>query len=408
MDYKCENVSRILISKIRTILKSRYGTNPEVIVLNDLYLQFFKKIPLACSYLASYLLNVICASFERRRFMKKLRTILSATTILVIVALAIFLISLTVGRYPVSISLLVKVFLRKIIIFQETWDVSVERVLFTVRLPRITAAFLIGGALSLAGASYQGMFKNPMVSPDILGASAGAGFGAAIAILFSLGPIGIEVSAFCFSLGAVIITITVGKIVSKGNTISLVLVLTGMVVGSLFSAMVSITKYVADPESKLPEITFWLMGGLSNVKPKNIPLLVSLLIVASIPLFLNRWKLNILSFGDDEALSLGVDVRRLRIVVIAGSTLLTAACVSVCGLVGWIGLIIPHIARLLVGPDFNILLVVSILLGGSFLMIVDDIARCTFSVEIPLGILTALVGAPFFLYLLAKGKKGWG
>jgi iron complex transport system permease protein len=287
------------------------------------------------------------------------------------------------------------------------WSPTVTTVIFEIRLPRILAALLIGAAMSLSGASYQGMFKNPMVSPDILGASAGAGFGAAMAILASLGTVGIQVSAFFFGLAAVAITLEIGKTISRGNNVTLGLVLTGMVVSTLFQAFISITKYVADPDSKLPAITFWLMGGLSSVGPKEAMRLLVILTVGSVPLFLVRWKLNVLSFGDEESQALGVNVRGIRFLVIACSTLLTAACVSVCGLVGWIGLVIPHIARLIVGPNFKTLIPASAIIGGAFLIVVDDIARCAFAIEIPLGILTALVGAPFFLCLLMRERKGW-
>jgi iron complex transport system permease protein len=261
--------------------------------------------------------------------------------------------------------------------------------------------------MALAGASYQGMFKNPMVSPDILGASAGAGFGAAVAILCSLGVAGVQIMAFLFGIGAVVLTLAICKLISKGSNVTLILVLAGMVVSTLFASFISITKYVADPDNKLPAITFWLMGGLTTVGTKDVVLLFSLLFTGAIPLFVIRWKLNVLSFGDEEAQALGVDVRQIRLLVIASSTLLTASCVSVCGLVGWIGLIIPHMTRLIVGPNFKILIPAATLIGAIFLLIVDDVARCAFPVEIPLGILTALIGAPFFLYLLIKGKKGW-
>ena len=180
-----------------------------------------------------------------------------------------------------------------------------------------------------------------------------------------------------------------------------------MVIATLFNSFTSMIKYVADPDSKLPAITFWLMGGLSSVTVKDALLLTGITIMSSIPLYILRWKLNVLSFGDEEAESLGVNVKAIRIWVILCSTMLTAACVSISGLIGWIGLIIPHMARLLVGPNYRILLPASTFLGAIFLMLVDDVARCTFDFEIPLGILTSLFGAPFFLYLLSKGKKSW-
>jgi iron complex transport system permease protein len=266
---------------------------------------------------------------------------------------------------------------------------------------------MVGAALSVAGATYQGLFKNPMVSPDILGASAGAGFGAAFGILLSFNALGIQISAFLFGLAAVTITYLISMIIGRGNNATLVLVLTGMVVAALFSSFISITKYVADPYEKLPAITFYLMGGLDSVSMNDIKILTIPLLVGTIPLVLLRWQLNVLSFGDEESKSLGIDTSKLRVIIILCSTLITAGAVSISGMIGWIGLIIPHIARMVVGPNFKVLIPASLFIGGTFLLLVDDIARCAFSMEIPLGILTSLIGAPFFIYLLIKGGRGW-
>lgn len=282
-----------------------------------------------------------------------------------------------------------------------------ETVLFQVRIPRILAGIMVGAALAVSGAAYQGLFKNPMVSPDILGASAGAGFGAAIAILLSLGASGIEVFSFLFALAAVAITYVAASVIGRRNNPILVLVLTGMVVAAMFSSFVSITKYVADTDNKLPAITFWLMGGLSSTSMADIKTMVIPFVLGVIPIFLLRWKLNVLSFGEEEAKAMGVDTQKMRLVIIACSTLLTAAAVSIGGMIGWIGLIIPHIARILVGPNYKALIPASLLSGSIFLLLIDDVARSAFPVEIPLGILTSLIGAPFFLYLLFKGKKAW-
>ncbi|MFL0195197.1 FecCD family ABC transporter permease [Clostridium sp. WILCCON 0269] len=318
-----------------------------------------------------------------------------------------FILSLTLGRYAIPLSQLFDIFTGKLFDLPVTWPQTVETVLFQVRIPRIIAAMMIGAALATAGATYQGLFKNPMVSPDILGASAGAGFGAAVAILMSFNVVGIQFSAFLVGLTAVILTYTIASIIGRGNNAILVLVLTGMVISTLFSSFVSITKYVADPESKLPAITFWLMGGLSSVSTRDVMILIIPLVLGIIPILLLRWKLNVLSFGEEEAQAMGIDTRKIRIVVIICSTLLTAASVSVSGMIGWVGLIIPHIARLLVGPNYKVLLPASILIGSTFLLLVDDVARSAFTVEIPLGILTAIIGAPIFIYLLLKGRRGW-
>lgn len=327
--------------------------------------------------------------------------------ILVMLLIAAFILSFILGRYAISLSELVSIFVGKLFDLPVTWTETVETVLFQVRIPRIFAAMLIGSALAASGATYQGLFKNPMVSPDILGASAGAGFGAALAILMSFDIVGIQISAFSIGMAAVFLTYIVSTIIGRGNNAVLVLVLTGMVVSTLFSSFISLTKYVADPESKLPAITFWLMGGLSSVRAKDTLVLLLPVILGMIPLFLLRWKLNVLSFGEEEAKALGINTSKIRLVIIICSTLLTASAVSIAGIIGWIGLIIPHIARLVVGPNYKVLLPASMLIGSTFLLLVDDVARSAFVMEIPLGILTSLIGAPFFIYLLIKGRRSW-
>ena len=317
------------------------------------------------------------------------------------------IISLVIGRYAISLPKFFNAILSKVFQSNTGESSTIETVLFNVRIPRILSALMVGAALSVAGASYQGLFKNPMVSPDILGASAGAGFGAALGILLSFGDFGVQILAFLFGLTAVAVTYLISMIIGRSNNATLVLVLTGMVVSALFSSFISITKYVADPYDKLPAITFYLMGGLSSVTMKDVKILLIPLIVGIIPLILLRWKLNVLSFGEEESKALGIDTSKLRVVIIICSTLITAGAVSISGMIGWIGLIIPHIARMVVGPDFKVLLPSSLLIGSTFLLLVDDIARCTFSMEIPLGILTSLIGAPFFIYLLIKGRRGW-
>lgn len=332
------------------------------------------------------------------------------TYIMIIIAvmpIAAILISLTVGRYSISLPQFFSVISSKIFGHSVTQSSTIETVLFNVRAPRILSALMVGAALSVSGATYQGLFRNPMVSPDILGASAGAAFGAAFGILLSFNALSIQISAFLFGLLAVIITYSISSIISKGNNVALLLVLTGIVVKELFTSFISITKYVADPYEKLPIITFYLMGGLSSVTMKDIKMLLIPMIIGVIPLFLLRWRFNVLSFGDEEAKSLGVDTSKLRLIAILCSTLITAGAVSISGMIGWIGLVIPHIARMIVGPNFKVLLPSSLLIGGTFLLLVDDVARCAFSIEIPLGILTSLIGAPFFIYLLVKGRRGW-
>lgn len=327
--------------------------------------------------------------------------------ILSVLLIATFAISFTLGRYAIPLSQLFEILFSKLFGFQATWDATIDTVLFKVRLPRLLAAILIGAALSLSGATYQGLFKNPMVSADILGASAGAGFGAAIAMLLSFDAVGIQLMSFAFGLGAVAITTVVSTIVGRGNDSTLLLVLTGMVVTSLFSSAIALIKYVADPDLKLREITFWLMGGLSAIRMNDLKIILIPMILGAVPLLLLRWRLNVLSFGDEEAQAMGIDTSRLRLITIICSTLLTASTVSIGGIIGWGGLVIPHLARMLVGPNYSILLPTSLLVGGLYLLIVDNVARCMFAMEIPLGILTSVIGAPFFIYLLMHGKRGW-
>lgn len=320
-----------------------------------------------------------------------------------------FLISFTLGRFSVPLNQLIEIFFDKAAGLQYNGPNAdiVDTVIFQVRLPRILAAILVGGALSMSGASYQGLFRNPMVSGDILGASAGAGFGAVLAMLLSFNTFGIQISAFIFGLGAVALTYIISTKIGRGNSPVLVLVLTGMIVTALFTSGISLIKYVADPDNKLPEITFWLMGGLSAITMNDLLIVLIPIVIASVPLLLLRWKLNILSFGEEEAQSLGVDTTKIRTIIIICSTILTATTVSITGMVGWVGLVIPHFARMIVGPNYKVLLPASLIIGSIYLMLVDDVARCLFSAEIPLGILTSMIGAPFFIYLLLYGKRGW-
>lgn len=324
-----------------------------------------------------------------------------------IILILLFFISLMLGRYQVSLGDMGAVFYVRIFGTECTVSEMIQSVILKVRIPRICAAILIGGALSTAGATYQGLFKNPMISPDILGASAGAGFGAAMAILLSLPFIFIQFSAFAFGLLAVGLACLICKMVSRGKDALLILVLSGMIVATFFSSLITLLKYVADPQSKLPEITYWLMGGLSTVSAGDVGMMLVPFTIGIVPLFLLRWQLNAMAFGDEEAKAMGLNTKRLRGIYIVSATLLTAAAVAVCGMIGWIGLVIPHLTRMMVGPNHKYLIPASFLMGGIFLLLVDDLARTLFTVEIPLGILTSIIGAPFFVYLLLKRKKGW-
>ena len=316
---------------------------------------------------------------------------------------AVIVVSVFIGRYPVSIADFFKAVWAKMpwTNIPQTWPGAVENVLFEIRLPRVACALLIGAALSLAGVCYQGMFRNPMVSPDILGASTGAGFGASIAILAGASYFVITGVSFVMGLAAVALAYVVSRF-SKTNE-TLAMILGGMVISSLFSAGTSFIKLVADTQSQLPAITYWLMGSLSSIKPEDLRFLWKPVVLGMLPLFLLRWRMNLLTAGEEEAQSMGVNTTALRLLVVVCATLLTAASVSVSGMIGWVGLVIPHFCRMLFGYDYRRLIPASAMFGGAYLLIVDDIARLVTTGELPLGILTAFVGAPLFLYLLLSG-----
>jgi iron complex transport system permease protein len=282
----------------------------------------------------------------------------------------------------------------------------IDTVLFQIRLPRVLAALLVGAALAAAGTSYQTLFRNPLVSPDILGVSAGAGFGAVLGILLSLPVIAIQGLGFATGLLTVGIVYTLARALRSQNEI-LVLVLAGIVVGALAGAGISLVKILADPYNQLPAITFWLLGSLSGIKVSDLQTVAPLVILGLVPLALLRWRIGVLSLGDDEAKALGVNVRVVRGVVIGAATLVTATAVSVSGVIGWIGLVIPHMARLLVGPRYDRVLPAAVLMGAAFLVLIDTVARSAARIEIPLGLLTALLGAPVFVWLLARGRRSW-
>lgn len=317
-----------------------------------------------------------------------------------VVFMVCFLGSFLLGRYPVYPVTLMKVLLSAVFPIPSTWPSQVETVIFHVRLPRVFMAALIGAGLSASGAAYQGIFKNPMVSPDVLGASSGAGFGAAFGLFLSFSYGGVSLSAFFFGLSAVGIVCLVSRRVKYNQVLGLVL--TGMMVSSLATAAVSFLKLVADPTNTLPVITYWLMGSLASIRQTDVYFAAPLVVLGIVPIYLLRWRINVLSLGEEEAKSMGIHTKRLRLVVVLGATLVTSASVSVSGLIGWVGLVVPHLARILVGNDYRRLLPGSLLLGGSFLLIVDNASRLLTTSEIPIGILTAFVGAPFFLYLILK------
>lgn len=281
---------------------------------------------------------------------------------------------------------------------------AVETVLFQIRLPRILAALLVGAALAAAGAAYQSLFRNPLVSPDILGVSTGAGLGAVLGILVGLPVAAVQLLGFACGLATVLVVTTLARALRGGGDV-LVLVLSGIVVGALAGAAISLVKVLADPYDQLPAITFWLLGSLSGTKPGDVLAVLPAVLAGLVPLILLRWRIGVLSLGEDEARALGVDAGRLRAVVIAAATLVTASVVAISGVIGWVGLMVPHMARLLVGARFDRLLPASVLLGATFMVLVDTLARTAARIEIPLGVLTAIIGGPLFVWLLVSGRR---
>jgi iron complex transport system permease protein len=330
---------------------------------------------------------------------------ISTWTILVIVLAVLFIFSFVLGRYPISPGDVLRVLASHIFPAHHFNSGIIGTIVMQIRLPRILAAMVVGASLALSGVSFQGLFRNPLVSPDILGVSSGAGFGAALAILLSGNQLAIQVSAFCFALLAVGISYSISKIVKGNPTLSLILA--GMAIASLFGALLSLVKYVADPVNQLPAITYWLMGSLASVGQKGLLYAAIPMIIGITVLVLIRWRFNVLAMGEEEAKALGVDTGRLRVIIVICCTMITASAVCISGTIGWVGLVIPNIGRALVGPDHKKLLPVCLLIGAAFLLLIDDIARVVASVEIPIGILTAIVGIPFFICLLNRGGRGW-
>jgi iron complex transport system permease protein len=319
---------------------------------------------------------------------------------------ALSLLSLSLGRYPLGPVKVVSGLIAAVIPSAGTRLSSIDWiVLVQIRLPRVLAAITVGAALSGSGSAYQSMFQNPLVSPDILGVSAGAGFGASLGLLFGL-PFGdVQVLAFAGGVIGVLVSVTIAQLIGRGSTV--VLVLAGIVVGAMAQALIALTQYFANPTTTLPRIVFFLLGSLDSVTLSNLWLPAILVAVSVLALYLLRWPITVLAAGEDEARTLGVSRHLVWAVVIVATTLMTASVVSIAGIVGWVGLVVPHLARQIVGPSFRKLLPASLLMGALFLLAVDDVGRSVSSVEFPLGVLTALIGAPFFVALLARARRQW-
>lgn len=316
-------------------------------------------------------------------------------------------VSFYVGRYsginPLDIPLIL---LRRLFPFiSKDWTDAAEAVIMNLRLPRIVAAVIVGASLAISGASYQSLFANPVASSDTLGVSASAAFGAVLGILFNASEFGIKIISFVVGCVAVAFVFLFASKISKGRNLTIYLILIGMVVSSVFQAFLSLLKYVADPEDQLPKITYWLMGSFSNVGLEDLPYCVGCFIWGILPLILLRWRLNLLSVSDYESKSMGENVNLLRLITVLCATLLTSSSVAMTGGISWIGLIVPHISRLIVGNDTKHLLPTSALLGAIFLLLVDDLARGITVYELPISVITSLVGAPIFFVLLLQNRE---
>jgi iron complex transport system permease protein len=322
--------------------------------------------------------------------------------IFVLVAVA----SLGIGRFDIPVGRVVDILLDPLIPATTPISAVEQNVIFTVRLPRILLAMFAGSGLALAGAALQGVFRNPLVGPQIMGVSSGAAFGGTLAILLSLPRTGLLGTSFVFGLFALILVYGLNSLVARRNILALVLA--GVVISGFFGALVSLVQYLADTEDKLPTIVFWLLGSFATANHEKITLIAPPVLIAGGLLLALRWRINLLSVGDEDARALGVKVERLRWLILTLVACIVAAQVAVSGIIGWVGLVVPHIARMLIGPDHRVMMPASVLIGGLYLIIIDDVARTLTGTEIPLGILTALIGTPVFAILLRHSQAGGG
>ena len=316
---------------------------------------------------------------------------------------ALFFLSFLIGGYPLGAKAVWDILTASLRGLEPYWESAAWKVVFQVRIPRILLALLVGGGLSVSGASYQTLFKNPMVSPDILGVSAGAGFGAALAMLRDGSWSEVQFSALLFGLLAVAAAYLIASVCGRTETTTLVLA--GVVASNLFQALFSVIKIYAGTDSQLPSITFWLMGSLGKGDMQDAKTLLPVTLACLLVLLLFRRQTDVLSTGEEEAQSLGVNVRLVSFLVILSPTRMTVVSVSICGVIGWVGLVVPHISRMFAGAKFSRLLVLSFLIGGFFLLLMDNIIRGVGSVELPLGVPTALVGTPVFAALLVRSRR---
>lgn len=330
--------------------------------------------------------------------MKKRRTIVWAAGSLLGLA-ALVLIAMGLGRFSMSPAEVLATLFPGALSGVEVTQ-TMQNVIYNIRLPRVLLALLSGAALSVAGASFQSLFSNPLATPDTLGVATGASFGAALGILLGLNMALVQVLALASGVLAVVVVYAVSRV--RGTSSMIMIILGGMVVSALFSALVSLIKYVADPQDVLPSITFWLMGSLSGTNYETLLLGAPFIIAGTLLIYALRWRLNALSLNEEEAHTLGVNVRLVRALVVLGSTMVTASVVSMCGLIGWVGLLIPHISRMMLGNDNRRVVPASVVLGAAFMLVIDTVARTVTASEIPVSILTAVIGAPVFIALLRK------
>lgn len=321
---------------------------------------------------------------------------------LLLLLLALMLACLCIGKYTVSPFVSLRILVSKLFGITGNWEPMAESVVLGLRLPRVLAATIIGSALAISGAAYQGMFRNPLISPDFLGVSAGSCIGAAIAILMSLSSLYIQLFAFIGGLLAVCLALLLPKLLRSNS--NLMLVVSGIIVGGLMSSILGFIKYIADPETELAAITYWQMGSFSYVDFGFFISVLPMIIITSVILLLISWWINVMSLGEREAKLLGANVKKVRYIVIICATFLTAGSVCIAGTIGWVGLIVPHFARILVGSDNRRLLPTSCLMGAIFLLFADTLARVIGSAELPISIVTGLVGAPFYAWLLYRQR----
>ena len=332
---------------------------------------------------------------------KKIQPLFIGITFLLIPITA--LICLGIGRYSLSPLQILQSFGDALM--GKAGDVMAKTVIFKVRLPRIILALAAGAGLACSGAAFQGLFSNPLATPDTLGVASGASFGAVLAMMFHWNLIGIQLLALVFGLISCFLTYQISRI--KGKSSIIMIILSGMVISSLFQALVSIVKYMADPEDELPSITYWLMGSMSTVTYKSLIFGLPFIITGAAVIWALKWRLNILSLNEDEAKSMGLNIKVLRLFIIVASSLITASVISMCGQIGWVGLLIPHISRMLLGSNNKTVVPLSISFGAVFMVIIDTFARSASSAEIPISILTAIIGAPVFISLLRKTGGVW-